>query len=118
MLGAVTITVIVQEMVTGTKGFDDLAGIGLHKDLEATISEYCMVMLKIKQEIGAARMNIMTKNLKFIRIIYGGPRSQLVVIVMYVCQACGWAPKFDYDYWVIPGAKGCAHWYCAKCGGK
>ena len=77
-----------------------------------------MVMFKIKQEIGAARMNIMTNNLKFIRIIYGGPRSQLVIIVMYVCQACGWAPKFDYDYWVIPGANGCAHWYCAKCDGK
>ena len=36
---------------------------------------------------------------------------------MYVCQRCGWAPKYDYDYWVVPGPKGSAIWYCAKCGG-
>ena len=36
---------------------------------------------------------------------------------MYVCQCCGWAPKYDYDYWVVPGPKGSAIWYCAKCCG-
>ena len=75
------------------------------------------MMLKIKKKIGAARMSVLTKNLEFIRVIYGGPRSEFVIIVMYVCQRCGWAPKYDYDYWVIPGPKGSAIWYCAKCGG-
>ena len=60
--------------------------------------------------------SVLTNNLEFIRIVYGGPRSEVVVIVMYVCQACGWAPKYDYDYWVVPGKHGCAVWYCAKCG--
>ena len=108
---------MIQEIVTGIRSWDSFAEEGLDEDLEASISEYCLVMLKIKNKIGAARMSILTKNLEFIRIIYGGPRSEIVVIVMYVCQACGWAPKCDYDFLVVPGKGGCAIWYCAKCCG-
>ena len=108
---------MIKEIVTGIKSLDSLEQEGLDEDVEACISDYCLVMLKIKKKIGAARMSVLTKNLEFIRVIYGGPRSEFVIIVMYVCQRCGWAPKYDYDYWVIPGPKGSAIWYCAKCGG-
>ena len=106
-----------QEVVTGIRSRESLAEEGLDEDLEASISEYCSVIFNIKGRIGAAKMSVLTKNLEFIRIVYGGPRSEVVVIVMYVCQACGWAPKYDYDYWVVPGEGGCAIWCCAKfCG--
>ena len=62
-------------------------------------------------------MSILTNNLEFIRIRYGGPRSQIVVIIMYVCQCCGWTPKYDYDYWVVSDKVGSAIWYYAKCCG-
>ena len=77
------------EIVTGIRSLDSLEKEGLDEDVEASISDYCLVMLKIKKKIGAARMSVLTKNLEFIRIIYGGPRSEFVIIVMYACQCCG-----------------------------
>ena len=57
--------------------------------------------------------------MEFVRIIYGGPGSKIVIVVLYVCQACGWAPQYDYYYYyyyVVLG-KGCPQiWYCAQCG--
>ena len=108
---------MIREIVTGFKSLDSFEQDGLDEDVKARISDYCLVMLKIKKKIGAARMSVLTKNLEFIRVIYGGPRSEFVIIVMYVCQRCGWAPKYDYDYCVIPCPKGRAIWYCAKGGG-
>ena len=35
----------------------------------------------------------------------------MTIVVLYVCQSCGWAPKFDYDYCVTKKA-----WWCAHCG--
>ena len=65
-------------------------------------------------------MNIMTKSLKIIRVLCGGPGSDIVFIIMYTCQGCGWAPRCEYDYLVIPGSKTSkqAGWYCARCGCK
>ena len=40
----------------------------------------------------------------------------MVIVVLYVCQACGWAPKFDYDYYVTKGKGGSHVWWCAQCG--
>ena len=42
----------------------------------------------------------------------------ITIILLYVCQGCGWAPKFDFDYWVLPGKGVQGGWYCAKCGAK
>ena len=108
---------MIKDIVTGFKSLDSFEQDGLDEEVQARISDYCLVMLKIKKKIGAARMSVLTKNVEFIRIISGGPRSELVMIVMYVCQCCAWAPKYDYDYWVVPGPTGSAIWYCAKCGG-
>ena len=58
----------------------------------------------------------MTKRLEFVRVIYGGSGSKVVIVVLYVCQACGWAPKYDYDYYVVPGKGGSHLWFCAHCG--
>ena len=63
-------------------------------------------MLEIKQRVGKACMNVTTKSLEFVSIIYGGPGSKIIIVVLYVCQACGWAPKFECEYYVIPGPKG------------
>ena len=57
----------------------------------------------------------MTRWLEFVRVIYGLPESKMVIVVLYVCQACGWAPQFDYDCYVTK--KGGSHVYwCAHCG--
>ena len=74
------------------------------------------MMLVIKQRVGQARMNVMTKSLEFVRVIYGGPGSKLVIVVLYVCQVCGWAPKYDYDYYLVPGKGGSQIWCCAHFG--
>ena len=95
--------------------WNSLAEEELEEELEGTISDYCLVMLQIKDKLGAARMSISTKNLEFIRILYGGPRSQMVVVIMYVCRCYGWAPKYDYAYSVVQGKGGSGIWYCAKC---
>ena len=73
--------------------------------IKASIAEYAATILTIKQEICDARMNIMTKSLEFLRVLYGGPGSDIGFIIMYHCQGCGWAPRYDYDYFVIPGSK-------------
>ena len=48
--------------------------------------------MSIKQKIGTERMHVMTKRLEFVRVIHGGPGSKITIVVLYVCQSCGWAP--------------------------
>ena len=73
--------------------------------IKASFADYATTILTIKQEIGSARMNITTKSLEFLRVLYGGPRSDIVFIIMYTCQGCGLAPRYDYDY-SFQGRKG------------
>ena len=97
------ISSIVKDLTAGMKMFFDLTEAELHPGLEYSITKYCQMMLMMKQWIRQDRMNVMTKSLEFVRILYGVPGSKTVIVVLHVCQACGRAPKYDYDYFVVPG---------------
>ena len=47
-------------------------------------------IVQMKQTIGAARMNVTTKGIAFVRVVYRTPRTQLMVIIACVCQNCVW----------------------------
>ena len=64
--------------------YTDLADAEVNEGLEQAISECCAAMLQIKQRVGQAMMNVMTKGLEFVRIIYGGPGSNIVIVVLYI----------------------------------
>ena len=38
---------------------------------------------------------------EFIRCVYGTTGTQIQTVIAYVCQECGHAPKYDYDYIVL-----------------
>ena len=97
------IAILIKELVTGIKKPFDLKGI--NPFIESSIADYAITILTIKQEIGDARMNITTKSLEFVRVLYGGPGLDIVFIIMYTCQGCGWATRYEYDYYVITGGK-------------
>ena len=91
------ITGIIREQVVGVKTKMDVADNGFPEELEASIAQYCTVLINIKQRIGRQRFNILPKSMEFIRLIYGGPGSMVHIFVMFVCQHCDYAPKYDYD---------------------
>ena len=109
-LGQRAIAEIIKELDTCIRDLSELEEADIHPILKQLISEYCEVMMSIKQKIGTERMPAMTKGLDFVPVIYGGPGSKMTIVVLYVCQSCGWAPKFDYDYYVTKKA-----WWCARC---
>ena len=76
------------------------------------------MMIHIKQRIGQARVDSFTKGIEFCRNLYGGIQSLLTITLVHVCPECGWAPKFDFDYWILSGKGIQAGWYCAECGAK
>ena len=61
-------------------------------------------------------MDVLSEGLDFCRLVSGSPSPALMVVLLYVCQACGWCPKFDYDYWVLDTCGQARVWYCARCG--
>ena len=61
-------------------------------------------MLELKRMIGKARMNVVCKGQEFIRCVYGATQTRVQSVVAYVCQECGHAPKYDYDYIVLKNA--------------
>ena len=50
-------------------------------------------------------------------LLYGWEYSQLVILIMFVCQGNGHCPVFDFDWWVVKRAK-TGGWYCAHCGSR
>ena len=97
------IAILSKELVSGIKKPSDLKGI--NPFIESSIAEYATTILAIKQEIGDARMTIMTKHFKLIRVLYVGPGSDIVFIIMHARHGCGWASRYDCDYYVFKGSK-------------
>ena len=51
-LGSQVISSIVKDLVTGVADFPDLEEADIHPDIKHSISEYCEMMMSIKQRIG------------------------------------------------------------------
>ena len=49
-------------------------------------------------------------------MVYGLEYTNLVVLIL-VCQHCGFAPAHDFDCWLIASGK-MKGWYCGQCGCK
>ena len=86
--------------------------------MASSIAECCSAMLWIKQRICKARMDVLARGMEFCRLIYGSPSSATTIVILYVCQACGWSPKYVYDYFCIGGHCATAGWYCCTRRGK
>ena len=90
---------------SGTKAVAKLNADMIERDypefMRCLVYEAALGIVQMKQTIGAAHMNFMTKCMEFVMVVYGTPRTQLMVIIMYVCQECGWCPRYDYDYFVV-----------------
>ena len=82
------------------------------------LGEAMQAVLASARRLGEARMAVMTKSMEFCRSVYGTNGTPMQVCVMYVCQACGHMPKYDYDYFVTDKCGQNSGWYCAKCGEK
>ena len=70
----------------------------------------------LRRRIGKARMNVVTKAQEFIRCVYGTNGTRVQIIAAYVCQECGHAPKYDFDYIVLIKCGSKSEWYCTCCG--
>ena len=75
-------------------------------------------IITMKKTIWAARINVMTKGMEFVRVVYGSIRTKLMVVIMYVCQECGYCFKYDYDDYVLEKRGQASGWYCSCCGGR
>lgn len=72
--------------------------------------------ISLREEIGRRQMDVCFKrNGIHMRILHGSDYSDLVVVLMPVCQACGWCLQFDYGWFVI-GGRIIGGWYFAKYG--
>ena len=71
--------------------------------------------MQAREKLGEDRFNVVSRSLEFCRVVYGSQYTKLVILILYVCQDCGHAPAFDFDWWCISSGalKG---WYCAQCG--
>ena len=87
----------------------------LHPGIEYSILECCQMLLVIKRRVGQSKRNFTTKSSESIRIIYGCFGCKIVIVVMYVCNTHGRAPKCDCDYYVVAGKGGSQILYCAHC---
>ena len=85
---------------------------GQPKFLAYSIQDAARAVLELRRRIGKARMNDTCKGQEFIRCVYGTTGTQVQIVVAYVCQERGHAPKYDYDYIVlinvVPRADGIA----------
>ena len=57
--------------------------------------------MELRRRIGKARMNVVCKGQECTRCVYGTRGTRVQIVVAYVCQECGHAPKYDYDYNVL-----------------
>ena len=46
--------------------------------MRCVVYEAALGIVQMKQTIGAARMNVMTKGMEFVRVVYGTPRTKLI----------------------------------------
>ena len=63
----------------------------------SSIFEAAAAIIMLKQKIGDARMDVLSKGMEFCRLVYGSPSSALMVVLLHVRQDCGWCHKFNYD---------------------
>ena len=52
--------------------------------MRCLVYEAALGIVQMKQVIGAARMSVMTKGIGFVRVVYGTPRTMLMIIITYV----------------------------------
>ena len=71
---------------------------GQPKFLAYSIQDAARAVLELRRRIGKARMNAICKVQEFIRCVYGTTGTLNQIFIAYVCQECGRAPKYDYDY--------------------
>ena len=73
------------------------------KFLAYRIQNAVRAVLELRRRIGKARMKSICKGQEFIRCVYGTTGTQVQIVIAYVCQECGHAPKYDYDY-IVPAS--------------
>ena len=73
-------------------------------------------VVELKRRIGKARTSVVTKAQEFIRCVYGTTGTRVQIITAYVCQECGHAPKYDFDYILLLKCGSKSGWYCTYCG--
>ena len=84
LIGMKAIAKIMMQFVSGIKTPEEVRIQALH--IESPIAHYITSMFNIKQEIGAARIAILTKSFEFVRLIYSCQGSDIVFIIMHTCQ--------------------------------
>ena len=58
-------------------------------------------IMQAREKLGEDRFNVVSRSLEFCRVVYGSQYTKLVILILYVCQDCGHAPAFDFDWWCI-----------------
>ena len=63
--------------------------------------------------LGPVQQCILSKSMEFLRCIYGTATSPIQVVIMYVCQHCGFTPLYDLDWLYYLNAGKGKSWWCA-----